>query len=198
MGRQSSTLPGWSNYRAKHLGKYIDAKKRGAVDVPIVPLLDLINANPHYVTTSSCSGRVVLLATSREEKKGESFFYGKWHRPVLLGEVWPLVESFSGEMLWFKVDPFILHVAADSLDAALRIISLARSAGIKVAGIQSADSEKYHVEIRGIDAVAAPLYDGELLVNKRYVASLVRIANRKVVRNARRIARFFDAVSTRL
>ncbi len=180
------------------MGKYLEAKKRGAVDVPIVPLLDVINANPHYVTTSSCSGRVVLLATSRNEKKGESYFYGKWHRPVLFDEVWPLVESFRGEMLWFKVDPFILHVAADSLGAALHIISLARSAGIKIAGIQSADSEKYHVEIRGIDTVATPLYDGELLVGEGYVAALVRVANRKMVRNARRIARFFDAVSTGL
>jgi len=198
MGRRSSTLPGWSSYRSKHLQKYSEARQRGAVDAPIVPLLDLINANPHYVTTSSCSGRVVLLATSRREKKGDSFFYGKWHRPIMFDEVWPLVESFRGELLWFKVDPFILHVGADSLDAALHLITLARSAGVKIAGIQSVDAEKYHVEIRGIDSMAAPLYDGELLVNERYVAHLVRLANRKMVRNAQRIARFFDAVSTGL
>jgi len=198
MDPPSLTLPGWKAYRSKHLRRYMDAKARRAVDAPIVPLLDLINKNPHYVTTSSCSGRIVLLATSERERKGDSFFVGKWHRPVILEEVWPLIEAFRGEMLWFKLDPFIIHVGADSLGSALHIISLARRAGVKIAGIQAADAEKYHVELRGIDVIAVPIYNRGLLVEREYVAHLVRIANRKMVRNARRLARLFDAVSTGL
>ncbi|MDN5358160.1 MAG: tRNA wybutosine-synthesizing protein 3 [Candidatus Diapherotrites archaeon] len=168
------------------------------MDAPIVPLLDLLNANTHYVTTSSCSGRVVLLATTPSEKKGESFFYRKWHRPVIFDEVWGAISSFSGSVLWFKVDPFIIHVGADSFESALRLVNVAHRAGVKIAGIQAADNVKFHVEIRGIDYMAVPVYERELLVNKDYVRHLVRIANRKMVRNAHRLARLFKAVSTLL
>lgn len=193
-----STLSRWESYRAKHLRRYLDARARGAVDPPIVPLLDLINNHQDYITTSSCSGRVVLLATGPREKKGESFFYRKWHRPVLFNEVWNALESYSGSILWFKFDPFIIHVGTRSLEAALRLVSLARSAGVKIAGIQSADDSKFHVEMRGIDSMAVPVYDGHILIDYDYAKALVRFANRKMVRNAERLATLFHAVSTGL
>jgi len=196
--KQSSISSRWRIYRNKHLLSYRDAKLRGAVDPAVVPLLDLINAHPDYVTTSSCSGRVVLVSTSFAGKKGESFFYRKWHRPVIFDEVWDALTSYSGSLLWFKFDPFIIHLGAKDLHAALRIISLARSAGIKIAGIQSADRSKFHVEIRGIDSMAVPLYHRGCLVNEDYVGELVRFANGKMVRNAERLAQFFSVVSTRL
>jgi len=196
--RRSSTSSKWEVYRRKHLEKYREAKRRGAVDPAVVLLLDLINSHPDYVTTSSCSGRIVLLSTGPAERKGESFFYRKWHRPVMFDEVWDALSSYSGSILWFKFDPFILHVGARDLRSALRIVALARSAGVKIAGIQSADESKFHVEIRGIDSMAVPVYDDGLLVGKGYVRALVRFANRKMVRNAERIARLFSTVSTEL
>ncbi|HIP74483.1 MAG TPA: hypothetical protein EYH14_02440 [Euryarchaeota archaeon] len=195
---QSLISSRWEAYRKKHLTKYRLARSRGAVDPAVVPLLDLINASPHYVTTSSCSGRIVLLSTGPTEKKGESFFYRKWHRPVLFEEVWDALKAYSGATLWFKFDPFIIHIGARGLGEALRIVSLARSAGVKIAGVQSADSSKYHVEIRGIDSMAVPVYDGELLVDRRYVKALVRFANKKMARNAARLSKLFSVVSTGL
>lgn len=183
----------WESYRRHHLRRYTDAKKRGEVDAPILPLLDLINSQRDMVTTSSCSGRVVLLETDVSERKRESAFYRKWHRPVTTDEVWEALQAYSGaNVLWFKVDPFILHVAFWDLPTALDIIRLARSAGFKIAGIQACDSSKIHVEIRGIDSMTVPVYFKRLLIDRPYVRELVGFANRKIVRNAERTVLFFE------
>ncbi len=185
----------WGAYRAHHLRRYLEARRQGEVDVPIIPLLDLINKQRDMVTTSSCSGRVVLLETDISEKKRESAFYRKWHRPVTTDEVWDALDSYSGEqILWFKVDPFILHIGFQHMQTALDVIRLARSAGFKIAGIQACDSAKIHVEIRGIDSMAVPVYFKRPLIDRVYTRHIVDFANRKIVRNAERIARFFDGL----
>ena len=38
-----------------------DLSRKGSVDAPIRHLVEAINAHPHYYTTSSCSGRSVVL-----------------------------------------------------------------------------------------------------------------------------------------
>lgn len=188
----STSSEAWEAYRRHHVERYRRAKESGEVDVPIVPLLDLLNRHPGIVTTSSCSGRIVLLETDIMERKRESAFYRKWHRPVTTDEVWEALLSYSGDVLWFKVDPFILHVAFADVSTALDVIRLARASGFKIAGIQACDVSKVHVEIRGIDTMALPVYRGRLLVDRPYVREIVAFANRKMVRNARRTALFFS------
>lgn len=191
----STSSDAWEAYRRRHLHRYAQARRNGEVDAPIVPLLDLINSREDMVTTSSCSGRVVLLETDVSERKRESAFYRKWHGPVTTDAVWDALREYpGGGVLWFKVDPFILHVAFRDLRTALDVVRLARSSGFKIAGVQACDSAKVHVEIRGIDSMAVPVHFGRLLVGRSYVRELVRFANRKIVRNAERTARFFERV----
>lgn len=42
----------------KDLEEEIDNSPKGSLDEPLIPLINLINKHPNYVTTSSCSGRV--------------------------------------------------------------------------------------------------------------------------------------------
>ncbi|KAJ9065307.1 hypothetical protein DSO57_1021077 [Entomophthora muscae] len=37
-----------------------DLSPKGSVDIPMLPIMDVINAHPDYVTTSSCSGRIAV------------------------------------------------------------------------------------------------------------------------------------------
>ncbi len=183
----------WEEYREKHLRRLREAMERGEVDPPVIPLLELVNSVPDLVTTSSCSGRIVLLGTSKEEDKASSFFHRKWHRPVMFEEVVEGYQDFGGDVLWFKFDPLILHVAARTLRAGYLLVRGARAAGIKVTGIQVISPWKVHVEVRGIDHMAVPLYwDGEPLVEEDYLRSLVHIANRKMVKNQRRLERLYE------
>ncbi|NPA76839.1 MAG: hypothetical protein GXN93_03740 [Candidatus Diapherotrites archaeon] len=189
----------WEEYRKRHLRKYEAARNAGAVDPPIVKILDIINSREDYVTTSSCSGRIAILAASEREKKGETYFYRKWHRPIMHNELQDALNTYSGKgRLIFKVDPFILHVGARNVAAASRLIQIARNAGVKIAGIQSIDETKAHVEIRGIDAVALPVWDGRKLIDEDYEKYLVRYANWKMLRNQQRLERLYRIVSTEL
>ena len=183
----------WKAYREHHLRRLEEALERGEVDPPIVPLLRLLNRCKDIVTTSSCSGRVVLLGTSKEEDKASSFFHRKWHRPVMVEEVLEGFETFQGDVLWFKVDPLIIHVATRTLDLAYGLVKEARRAGIKIAGIQVIEEHRVNIEVRGIDYMAVPLFwDGKPLVTEGYVRNLVPIANRKMVKNQGRLERLYN------
>lgn len=184
----------WKVYREHHLKRLEEALMKKEVDPPIVPLLNLLNSNPNYITTSSCSGRIILLSTSADEDKYSSFFHRKWHRPVIFEEVWDGYKNFQGDYLWFKMDPFILHVAAKDLPSGYALIRAARSVGIKIAGIQVIHSHRVNVEIRGIDSMAVPLYWEKPLVDKGYIKTLVAIANKKMVKNINRLEKLYNAI----
>ncbi len=182
-----STVDPWKAYREHHLRRLEEAKKSGEVDIPIIPLLDTVNRVPDAVTTSSCSGRIILLGTNEGESKAASFFHRKWHRPVMVEEILEGYRDFRGEVLWFKQDPFILHVSTRTLDLAIELVEGARRAGIKIAGVQVFRGWRYHVEVRGIDSVSVPIYWKGPLVDEGYLEKLTLIANRKLVRNQERL-----------
>jgi len=45
-----------------------DFSKKGSVDKKIIPLIDKINSKDEYYTTSSCSGRIMLMADGKTKK----------------------------------------------------------------------------------------------------------------------------------
>lgn len=38
----------------------VDLSRKGSVDVPIQPLIEFLNSDSDYFTTSSCSGRIIV------------------------------------------------------------------------------------------------------------------------------------------
>ncbi len=45
--------------------------RKGGIDKEIRPLVDLINSFGEYYTTSSCSGRILLIEIANPNKKNE-------------------------------------------------------------------------------------------------------------------------------
>lgn len=39
----------------------VDLSRKGSVDAPILDLVNFINAQPDFFTTSSCSGRIIVV-----------------------------------------------------------------------------------------------------------------------------------------
>jgi len=80
--------------------------------------------------------------------------------------------------LWFKVEPFILHVAAKDIASAQRFLKLVRSVGVKRGGIQSISKDKVLIEVQGNGYMAIPVepFTGEW--NK-----ILTIANRMMIMN---------------
>lgn len=162
------------------MGMKKDKSPQGFIDPDIKQLLDLINSNPNYETTSSCSGRITLM--NRQDKK-ESEWLFKSHSAVKADELWEALQKTSGRV-WFMQEPVIIHVKCFSLEAAEKLLNIAREIGMKHSGIVSLKGDIV-LEIRGSERVEAIL-DKEL-VSKEYVEALVEEANKKLFKAKEKI-----------
>lgn len=147
----------WQKFKENKLAAYQNAKLRGEVDGHIEKLIERINRNAGLVSLSSCSGRIVLLMVGSEGKKTASFF-GKWHKPVDVGEFELKLANYTGKKpLWFRVEPFILHVTAMNVESAKGFMEKVRTAGVKRGGVQTIKKDKVTIEVQGSGYLAMPV-----------------------------------------
>ncbi len=169
-----------------------DKSKKGFIDAEIKELVAVINKHPSYYTTSSCSGRILLYATSPDRKKNETEWILVSHQEVLLSEVSEKLKSMntiSSGIVFFRFEPLILHIVCKDLDAAQRLLLLCNTAGLKHSGAISL-GERIVVEIIGNDRLDAPVAkDGTLLITLEGISHFVADANEKMKRNVERIDR---------
>ena len=165
-----------------------DKSKKGHVDKEIKPLIDVINKKNNFYTTSSCSGRIMLIRNFTTKKNEAEWLYVT-HSKAKLSDVKKGLKDYSGNV-WFKSEPVILHICARDLESAQQIVDIARYAGIKKSGIM-ASRKRILVELVGTDLMAAPVsIDGKLAVDDDYLEVLVKEANKKLERNANKIKAF--------
>ncbi|ONM57712.1 tRNA wybutosine-synthesizing protein 2/3/4 [Zea mays] len=155
-----------------------DRSPKGGVDAPIAPLLDALNSHPDLFTTSSCSGRVSVLAQPPPPHEG-------WGE----GAPKPKKKARGGGWVYVSHDP------ADPDAAAL--VAAAIGAGFRESGITSLQ-KRAMVAIRCSIRMEVPLGQiDELVVSPEYVRYLVRIANSKMEANKRRMNGFLDLLQTK-
>ncbi|MEM3422398.1 MAG: hypothetical protein QXF35_03685 [Candidatus Bilamarchaeaceae archaeon] len=148
----------WKEFKKQKLAALKKAIHLGKVDEGIIPLLNEINKYENLVTTSSCFGRIVLLEFDLKERKATAEFYRKWHREVSVEEVEAAVSEYNKKLpLWFKVEPFILHVSAADYKSAEWFLKVARAAGVKRGGIQGTNKGKVAIEIQGTVWMSFPI-----------------------------------------
>ena len=122
--------------KERHKKTFFDAVKQGKADSQIIPFCRFISKTKNFFTSSSCAGRIVLLDIDKEGNKKEAAFHAKWHRKISFKELMKEInKQNSEEELWFKLDPFILHLGTDSLENAKKVLEAAKTAGIRRAGI---------------------------------------------------------------
>jgi len=173
--------------------KKLDKSKKGAIDKEILPLINLINKKPNYYTTSSCSGRIVLLSR-KSEKKQETRWLFITHKPTNLKEIKSALKNLPKTAVWFRQEPLILHVAADSIQNAQKIINIARDIGFKRSGIQST-RKKIMAEIASTEILDTIIADkGKLLVNDDYLRILINEANKKLKRTTKKIKELYKKI----
>lgn len=171
----------WKEFKKKKEKEFREALRKNKVDVPIRKLVGIINKNKDWVTTSSCSGRIVLL--SIEEGKKDAEFYKKWHRKVRPEEVELAIIHYDGKkMLWFRCEPFILHIAARNVKSAEKFLSKVRKKGVKRGGIQTITAKKAMIEIQGNGWIIIPLDPVEGKWNK-----IIKLANDVLDKNFKHV-----------
>ncbi|WP_010479452.1 tRNA(Phe) 7-((3-amino-3-carboxypropyl)-4-demethylwyosine(37)-N(4))-methyltransferase Taw3 [Thermococcus zilligii] len=165
------------------------------VDRDIIPLLEKINALDNYFTTSSCSGRVSVMEMPHFGDKVNSVWLGKWHREVTVEEVLEAIEKHRSGQLWFLVRSPIIHVAAKTMEDAVRLLNLAVGLGFKYSNIKSVSHKKLVVEIRSTERMDVPLGEnGELWLSGEYIGKVVNLANAQVRRFKGRLKRLEEEI----
>ena len=166
------------------------------VDEKIVFLLRKINALSDYYTTSSCYGRIVVAESTADNKKREYRFLGKWHRTVSFSDVMCAIGDYRNNILFFRVDPVILHVGCKDIDSASRILKVCQMTGLKRSGMYQI-KPRIIVEIMGVDALYAPIgKEGKVMVDDGYVEFLCEIGNEKFRNNEGKILDFSNRISS--
>jgi len=180
--------------------------ERGA-DADIVEILERINRLENFFTTSSCSGRIVLLKIPHAGSKREAEFIAKWHRPVSAAEVLLTLKSMQGrnagcsaasgerEEIWLIEQPPIIHVACRDLRSAEEMLKVAYASGFKYSNLKSL--KRFVVEILSTERMDVPLCEcGRMLCTAEYIEFVVLRANFLLNRAKRKLKRLLENLSS--
>ncbi len=172
-----------------------DKSRKQSIDADIKDLIDFLNAQPWCFTTSSCSGRLILLEEHYTRKKHLTRWWLVSHEPLSFesfkkGLSQALQNKQEKNLLWFKMEGFILHVVVKDLTFAKRLLRIARDVGFKHSGLISF-TNKLVLEIRDSEALQV-LITHEL--PETFLKQLLSIANEKLLRTKARIEKFFKAL----
>ena len=177
------------NTNKKNYLKKIDKSKKGEIDKQIKTLIKLINSNKDYYTTSRCAGRIVLLEITKG-KLGNKWLYST-HDKTSLKDIKSI--KLSKKDIWFRQEPFILHVIGRDIQSAQKLINIARFVGFKRSGIQSIKTN--FVEINSTEVISTIIArNGKFLVDDDYLKILIKEANNKLIENKNKIKKFYSKI----
>ena len=179
-----------------------EAEKRRALerlhnegaDDDIAELIELLNGFDDYFTTSSCSGRVILICIPEIGAKEEAEFIAKWHREVSKNEVLKAMGMWKdpdGE-LWLMSQSPILHVSCVSMEKAKQLLNLAIKSGFKYSGIKAITMKRVMVEIMSTERMDVPVgRDGVIFCSEPYLDFIISKANFMLERGKEKLRRFY-------
>ena len=171
--------------------KKIDKSQKKSIDREIIPLVKAINKKPNYYTTSSCSGRIVVLE-KKSPKKGTKWLYST-HKKASFKEIKNSLKTIPKEELWFRQEPIILHVCCKTIEDAKKLLNAARKV-FKRAGIITLN-KKIIIEIIGTEFIYTIIAGNrKLLINDSYLKELVKEANKKLAINKNKIKKFHNLI----
>lgn len=158
----------------------IDKSSVGGWDNKIKKICDKINSLADFYTTSSCSGRIILMI--QQDKKGKDLFLKNWHDKISFQELNNALNDFSKrkEIIKFKVEPPILHVACRDLKKATWILEKAKYVGFKRSSILTFD-RNIIVELNSSDRLEFPIImNKRILVDDAFLKLIINVSNQKL------------------
>jgi len=148
----------WMEKKREAMKRLEEHLKLGLVDPDIVDMLIKLNRFPCIYTTSSCSGRVVVLeAENLMDKRGSNKLWVE-HDPErcrnLCGVVERILEGrgLGEKLVWASLQPPVLHLYAWSEQVAINVVRCARESGFARACYRRED-RWYFVEVSVHDKV---------------------------------------------
>lgn len=170
----------------------------GEVDEEILLIIEKINSNPNYFTTSSCAGRIVLIELTEIGDKEGAKFLGKWHREVEVEEVKTAYSKAKEKTTIFLLAQSpIIHVRCKNLESAVALRNIAVESGLKYSTLKSltfnsnSEPQKIVVEILSSENIHVPIAKNKTLYpNEDYLSFLVENANSALKRARQKLEKF--------
>ena len=139
-----------------------DKSPQGYIDEDIVPLLEKLHSLG-YTTSSSCSGRIVLIKNPGDKSKARWLY--KTHKKADKKEVENILST--NKDVWLLMEPVIIHAKAMNLGHAQRLLTAARNSGLKISGITSI--KNFTLELRSTERIESLAKNADMITeaNKR-------------------------------
>ncbi|KAI4894700.1 hypothetical protein NFI96_021141 [Prochilodus magdalenae] len=179
----------------------LDMSKKGSIDRDIANIVSFINNSEHHFTTSSCSGRIILIdgaSDSADVQKQNCSWLFVTHDKCEKDDVVEALQKSSGDAV-FKFEPCVLHVQCRQLEDAQLLHSVAINSGFRNSGVTVGKKGKIMMAVRSTHCLEVPLsHKGRVLVSEEYIEFLVGVANNKMDENLKRIERFYSCLKSAL
>lgn len=172
-----------------------DKSRKSSIDNDIKALIKLLNSFRWCYTTSSCSGRIVLLEEPFNREKHLARWWFVTHEKAVFEDFKKaLSKALSGKQkdskLWLKMEGFILHLVVENLEKADLMLKTARDSGLKHSGVLSF-KPRIVLEIRDNEAMQCLISQQ---TPKPMLEELLKTANEKLKITKHRIKRFEELV----
>jgi tRNA wybutosine-synthesizing protein 3 len=157
------------------------ANPKASWDKKISDLCKKINSLDNYYTTSSCSGRIVLMIN--QDKKEKDLFFNVYHDLISFNKIKKDLECIfkkNKESIKLKLEPCALHVACRTLEDAQNFYNNVKLAGWKKFGVISF-GHRFIVELTSTERLEFPIINsGKILVNDEFLKIIVDESNKKL------------------
>ncbi|MEM3374772.1 MAG: tRNA wybutosine-synthesizing 3 family protein [Candidatus Woesearchaeota archaeon] len=169
-----------------------DKSKKGEIDKEILSTINLINSHPNFYTTSSCAGRIMLVKEGI--KKNETNWLFVSHDYVKLSDIKRIIKNFENnlpkESVWFRMEAPILHICAENLDLADKLLKIANNSGFRRSAILSF-KKRVIIEIFIPDKINTIFSrNKKILVSDDYLKVLIKEANNKLKKARLKVKKF--------
>ncbi|XP_055258484.1 tRNA wybutosine-synthesizing protein 3 homolog isoform X3 [Moschus berezovskii] len=126
----------FKRWKAQCLSK-ADLSRKGSVDEDVLEIVQLLNGQEQFFTTSSCAGRIILLDGSingSEVQKKNCCWLLVTHKACVKDDVIVALKKANGDAI-LKFEPLVLHVQCRQLQDAQTLHSVAIDSGFRNSGI---------------------------------------------------------------
>lgn len=183
----------------KNFLKKKDKSKKSSIDAKIKNLVKKINSLENYYTTSSCSGRIMLISISKSQKKNETKWLFVSHKKIKYSQIEQIIGKITknDNDVWLRAEPVILHIVSNNITNANNLLLIARDSGLKRSGMISINKNKTTMELISTERLEALIAKkGKVIINKEYLKILITEANAKLEKTWRKIDRFYNRLKT--
>ena len=180
--------------RKKDVLLKLDKSHIGKWDEKIAELCNKINSLENYYTTSSCSGRIILMIDA--EKKGENLFVAFYHNKISFEELKKGLNLAlkKNNKIKFKLEPCILHVSCKTLEDAEKLYEKAKLAGWKKSGIVGVKNG-FTAELNSTEKLEFPIIQNKkILVDDDFLKIVLDEANKKLEKSWMKIKKLEEGI----